>query len=431
METSFANTQQFREARLQHNTIDTDLLDEGGFFMRRTDDLFGSYDSKTLQMIEQGAKRELALRAQRPGSFAQARYDSNGQSDETKAFLSFLRRGGDINAIQPAERALIDPNRMDLDNYDAETKAMISSAADTGGFWVGSDMSERVIQKLFLTSPIRQYATVEVIGGEKLLLPSEGSVDTSVQWTDESLGYTASPDLTVGMIEIFAREISGYLRVSKTLLEDAVFDLEGFITGRLARQFSLKQGQAFLSGNGVARPEGILTAVASGRIPAAQVYTSVDSTNHTISPQDIVNCMHKVKSQYRGQGVWMATNQTIGALRLFEDIQARPVWGLFGDTFRETLYGAPIVEMPDMDNPTGTFTATTSHPGGQAKFTQNTYPLIFADLKSGYTIVDRVGVSMQRLNELYAIQNQVAFLARARVGGAVVLPEAYAVLKVG
>ncbi len=51
--------------------------------------------------------------------------------------------------------------------------------------------------------------------------------------------------------------------------------------------------------------------------------------------------------------------------------------------------------------------------------------------RCGYQIVDRVGLTFQTLKELYAIQNQVAFLARQRVGGKVVLPEAISVLKIG
>ncbi len=396
---------------------------------RFSNNVFADFDNKTLQSMADGASRELSLRGQRPGYTGASQRDDR-KSPETKALLSWMRKGGEITAISEHDRALIDYNRMDMSNYDPEVKAMLAASADLGGFWTGVDFSERIVQKLFLTSQIRQYASVETIGGSALILPSEGSTDTSVTWSDEQTGFQASPDVTVGMIEIFAREISGYIKVSKTLLEDTVFDLEGFVIGRLARQFAQKQGVAFLTGNGVARPEGILTAVTAGHIPAAQVYTCPDSTNHTIQPQDVVNTLHKVKSQYRGQGVWMASNLTIGALRLFEDIQARPLWQAFGDGFRETLFGIPIIEMPDMDNPTGTFTSTATHPGGQAKFTAGQYPLIFADLKTGYTIVDRIGVTMQRLSELFAIQNQVAFLARARVGGAVVLPEAYAVLKI-
>ncbi|HYU74084.1 MAG TPA: phage major capsid protein, partial [Ktedonobacteraceae bacterium] len=86
-------------------------------------------------------------------------------------------------------------------------------------------------------------------------------------------------------------------------------------------------------------------------------------------------------------------------------------------------FGRPIVEMPDMVNP-------SSYPAGVPTYTVGGYPIIFGDIAQGYQIVDRVGLTFQTLKELFAIQNQVAYLARMRVGGKVVLPEAIAVLKI-
>jgi len=108
------------------------------------------------------------------------------------------------------------------------------------------------------------------------------------------------------------------------------------------------------------------------------------------------------------------TNNTIGVLRLFKDSQNRPLWQMFGQEFVETLYGRPIVEMPDMTDPAA----------GQVTYTSGDVPILFGDFKQGYQIVDRVGLTFQTLKELFAIQNQVAYLARMRVGGKVVLPEA-------
>ena len=42
---------------------------------------------------------------------------------------------------------------------------------------------------------------------------------------------------------------------------------------------------------------------------------------------------------------------------------------------------------------------------------------------SNYWIADRQGVSMKRLNELYAVTGQVGFLATKRVDGRVIMPE--------
>jgi HK97 family phage major capsid protein len=66
-----------------------------------------------------------------------------------------------------------------------------------------------------------------------------------------------------------------------------------------------------------------------------------------------------------------------------------------------TLLGFPIIEsdfMPDV--------------------AANSYPVIFGDL-AGYYLVQRVGFSIQVLNEVKAAQNQVSIVGRMRVGGQV------------
>src|SRR6266700_2150398 len=366
-------------------------------------------------------QKEAMLAMQRPPTAANGYRGSAAGSFKplaTRALEKWMRKGGDVQALTMEERSYIDFNHMNMDQFTPEQKVMVSAAADLGGFFAGTDLSDKFIAKLFLISPLRAYADVQTIGGEKLLIPSEGATDTNIFWSDEQTGFQASPDPNLGMIEIFARELNGYLKLSRQNLEDSVFDVEGYILKRLTRQFAQKEGTAFLLGNGVARPEGLLT-VAAQASTGINVLTASDSTNHIIKPSDVINLMHQVKSGYRPTGTWLASNQSIGALRLFADTTTRPLWTVFGDEFRETLFGRPIVEMPDMPNQAGTFPAYTA---GQL-------PVIFGDIGQGYQIVDRVGLTFQTLKELFAIQNQVAFLARQRVGGKVVLPEAISVLK--
>ncbi len=222
------------------------------------------------------------------------------------------------------------------------------------------------------------------------------------------------------MVEIYARELNGYLKISRQNLEDSVFDIEGYILKRLTRQFAQKEGVAFINGNGVARPEGLLTVAAASSYGGMNGLLGT-SASHLLLPSDLISLMHVGKSGYRPTGTWLMSNSTIGICRLFADTTTRPIWTMFGDVFSETLFGRPIVEMPDMPNQGGTFPA----------FTAGQFPIIFGDIAQGYQIVDRVGLTFQTLKELYAIQNQVAFLARQRVGGKVVLPEAISVLKVG
>ncbi len=341
----------------------------------------------------------------------------------TKAIEKWIRKGGDQSALTREELSYISFNHMDYDQFTPEQKVMVSAAADLGGFFAGTDFSDKFIQKLFLISPLRQYADTQTIGGEKLILPSEGATDTSIFWSDEQSGFQASPDPNLGMIEIFARELNGYIKISRQNLEDSVFDVEAYLLRRLTRQFAKAEGIAFISGNGVARPEGILTlaAITSPVAGGMNQFVGTDTSTHKLLPSDLISLMHVGKSGYRATGTWLMSNSTIGICRLFADTTTRPIWTMFGDVFSETLFGRPIVEMPDMPNQAGTFPA----------FTAGQFPVIFGDIGQGYQIVDRVGLTFQTLKELYAIQNQVAFLARQRVGGKVVLPEAISILKMG
>lgn len=356
----------------------------------------------------QAEHKEMQLASQRPSIYTGVYVGeaSAQKSPATKAFLKWCKFKGDINRVPMEERKHIDPSYMDRANMPDELKVMVSAVADLGGFFAGTDFSTRFIEKLFLISPMRSLADVQTISGEKFVLPSEGTVDTDVTWSDEQTAHSEATNPNTGLIEIFARELDGMQKISNQNIEDAAWDIEGFMLKRLTRKFAQKEGAAFVSGDGVARPEGILTNT------AINSYTSATASN--ILPEDIIQVMHKGKSGYRASSTWCMSNNTIGVLRLFKDSQNRPMWQMFGDNFKETLFGRPIVEMPDMADPA---TGAVTYTSGQA-------PILFGDFSLGYQIVDRVGLAFQVLRELYAVQKQIAYIARMRVGGKVVLPEA-------
>src|SRR5258707_1855979 len=201
-------------------------------------------------------QKEKLLAAQRPPSNGKYPGSTAGsyKPPATKAIEKWFRKGGDVTALTTEERSYIDFNHMDYDLYTPEQKVMVSAAADLGGFFAGTDLSEKVIQKLFLISPLRAYADIQRIGGEKWLIPGQGATDTNIFWSYEKTGFQASPDPNLGMIEIFARELNGYIKISKQNLEDSVFALETEILKRLTRQYAQKEGTAFISGDGVEQP---------------------------------------------------------------------------------------------------------------------------------------------------------------------------------
>jgi HK97 family phage major capsid protein len=127
-----------------------------------------------------------------------------------------------------------------------------------------------------------------------------------------------------------------------------------------------------------------------------------------------------LKSVYRANSTWIMTTGTLGVIRLMKDSQQRPLWQPFAaGGLPATIYDRPYVEMPAMDDITASYA-----------YTSGEFPIAIGDFKRAYVIADRVQMSMTRLSELYAESGLVGFIARKRVGGQVVLPQAILKLQI-
>jgi HK97 family phage major capsid protein len=107
--------------------------------------------------------------------------------------------------------------------------------------------------------------------------------------------------------------------------------------------------------------------------------------------------------------VWLLNDATVKLARKLKDGQGQYLWqpSLVANT-PDTLLGRPVYTSAYM--PVAAADATT---------------IAFGDFR----IADRQGRTFRRLNELYATNGQVGFLASQRVDGKLILPEAIKVLK--
>ena len=164
-----------------------------------------------------------------------------------------------------------------------------------------------------------------------------------------------------------------------------------------------KEEEAFINGNGSAKPTGILQTAEVG-ITAAKA--------DAITADNLIDLFYSLKSPYRRNAVWVVNDSTVKAIRKLKDNNGQYIWqAALKDGDHDTLLGRPILTSPYMPE-IGT----------------GTKPVMFGDL-SYYWIGDRQGVTFKRLNERYADMGQVGFLASKRVDGKLVLPEAIKVLK--
>lgn len=221
----------------------------------------------------------------------------------------------------------------------------------------------------------------------------------TASWIDEEGAYPESDD-SFGQVSIGAYKVATMLKVSDELLNDSVFDLEAYISKEFGRRIGTKEEEAFFTGDGKGKPTGIFNAVGGAS-------DGVTTAAANITFDDVMDLFYAVKSPYRKKAVWVLNDTTVKALRKLKDNNGNYIW-------------QPSVQagQPDMilNRPYHT-SAYVPEVAAGAKV------MAFGDF-SYYWIADRQGRSFKRLNELFAANGQVGFLASQRVDGKLILSEA-------
>lgn len=319
----------------------------------------------------------------------QARHDAErqraGAPSETKAaFFEMLRKG------------VVAPERKD----------MVVSDQTTGGFLVAEDFVPEILKAVVEFSPMREIARVRPTSSTSVKQPQRTGRPTAY-WVAET-GSRTETQGAYGMIEIPTNEAAAIIDISTIDLEDPAYNLETEIRSDLAEEFGRLEGAAFVSGDGVQKPLGFLNDPAITPVATA--------TNDTFAADDIITLKYSVKTGYTGAAKFALNRAIIRTIRQMKASgTGEYLWAAgLGTAAPATIDGDPYVELPDMP----------SSVADQARI------LAYGDWQRAYTIVDRVQFAMQRDPYTQAGNGLVRFVARRRVGGQLVLPEAIAVLKV-
>ena len=271
-----------------------------------------------------------------------------------------------------------------------------------GGYLVPEEFENQIITGLDEMNVVRSLAKVIRTGHDRKIPISAGhSVAT---WTAENAPYTES-NPTFGQKVIDAFKLTDLIRVSVELMQDAAFNVEEYISNEIARAFGVAEEQAFCVGTGVNQPTGIFTAN-GGTIGV----TTASATG--IAMDEIISLVYALKSPYRKNAKFLMNDATISVLRKLKDGNGAYLW-------------QPAIQAGQPDKLLGYDIFTSPYAPTLAA---DAVVIAFGDF-SNYWIGDRAGRTLQRLNELYATNGQVGFVARERVDGKVILPEGIQLLK--
>jgi HK97 family phage major capsid protein len=280
-----------------------------------------------------------------------------------------------------------------------EYRALNVGTDAAGGFLVPQDFERRIIDILMEENVMRTLATVITSSSDRQIpvVASHGQA----YWTAEEGSFTESDD-SFGQKLLSAHKLTVLMKISEELLQDSAFDLETYVASEFARRAGVKEEDAFVAGDGVGKPRGVILDAQTGVTAASATAVAAD---------ELIDLFHSLRRPYRNRATWLMNDSTVKAIRKLKDTNGDYMWqpGLQAGQ-PDRLLGRPVA-----------VSAAMPAIGAGAK------SIAFGDY-SFYWIADRQGRVFQRLNELYATTGHVGFRAYQRVDGVLVLPEAVKVL---
>ena len=273
-----------------------------------------------------------------------------------------------------------------------------------GGFLVPDEYENQLIQALQEANVLRNLCNVINTSHGDRKIPVVAS-HGSAAWMDEEGAFTESDDAFT-QVTLSAYKLGTMLKVSDELLNDSYFGLEAYIAAEFARRIGAAEEEGFLTGNGSSKPTGLLHTTGGASLGV----TAASAT--AINIDEVLDLYHSLKSSYRKNATFLVNDATIKALRKLKDGQGQYLWqpSVQAGT-PDTILNRPVVTSQYM--PTAAAGEKT---------------ILFGDFKY-YWIADRQGRTFKRLNELYAANGQVGFLASQRLDAKLILPEAIKVLQ--
>lgn len=334
------------------------------------------------------------------GRLPGARGNGADAKDEMKARVNAWVRAV-VSAHTVGVVNLGEVERKALADTAAEYKALAITPDTSGGYLAPVEYVREILKGVTEMTPFRSAARVRTTAAKSIQIPKRTG-QFAAQWVAERGTRSETTGLTYGLEELTAHEMFALVDITSQMLEDSAFDLESEIRMEAEEQFALAEGTAFISGNGVGKPEGITVN--------SSVATVASGHATLLTADGLLSLFYGIKTAYARNGVWMLNRSTVSSVRKLKDGQGQYLWqpGI-SQGVPNTIHGAPYVEAPDMANV-----------GAAAK------PVAFGDFMRGYLIVDRLAVEALRDPFTQATSGAIRFVFRRRVGGQVVMPEAFA-----
>ncbi len=341
-----------------------------------------------IKEIDEDITREERLQAVEMRKITTQPVVEDRKKEKRAAFFKYVREGR--SGLNPEERALVE---------DA-----------TGLYMVPEDLQAEIYRSLPQLNVLRQICNVRPTTRDKVAKRS--ITEVSVGWGKLETGTLITEStLAPSKDYIYVEDLYGLTKVGEDELMDSDDILAGIIADSFARAIADAEARAFVIGTGHAysQPDGIT-------LDATVIANYIDlDTADTMVPDDLIDLEYALPSQYRNGACFMLHPTTEGQVRKVKATSSYLWQPSLQQGMPRQFDGFPMYNSNDLIVPA-------------SDNTDRSIVGLFGNFRAGYTIVDRLGITIQRLNELYAEEGLIGFKVHFRVGGGVVRPDAFRAL---
>ena len=395
-----------------------------------------SDELKSVYLVKYG-EPEAAVKAVIAGMYGSDFNYNQRRHEQMVAFMKYVRFGEyRLNAkeqelLKPSwKNIILSPDLIKAEIIGgrsvAELKATLEEGSgDLGGNLVPEDYRAEIIRRLKGNTVVRGRARVVTTTRDAIEWPRlEGGNTLYTSAVRETMvdetptnASAAETNPTFGLIRIPVHTGMTRTNLSRNLLEDSAFNLLDTMAELFAEAMAINEDALFLTGQGGNGPRGPLGARANGNqaSPITGVTNVVSGNATQITADGIVDLVYAIASQYRASAIHVMARTVQRDVRKLKDGDGRYMWqpGIVAGQ-PPTLLGFPVLESESMDT-----------------IAANARVDLYGDWRAGYILVDRVGMTIERVSDSTTVgQNQVALFGRRRYGGDCVGPWAFAALQI-
>jgi HK97 family phage major capsid protein len=313
--------------------------------LRKTREVFDKHGTKLDRRVDglEESINDIYRRVQRPG--ADGGYEPGVERKD--AILMCQDRHSWLHQKQDGQRVDYTPSSREIEDAIAAQRAMRNliwtgdfrrlSAEDQkslSAFSFGNSdwmlapaVSSRVLSCLTDRSDFLSLFLQETISSGSIIYPVDNSEFEGAGWSCEfscdGPGASLAP---IGQLEIKAESLRARICATPDILQDASYNLEGWLIQKASRAFRHQIAQAVMTGDGNDKPLGLLSSQSG--IPICD--SSAATTPGEFSCQDLVSLKYQVPEEFFTNGTYMMNQRTLALCLTMTDGAGRP----YGCSFR-------------------------------------------------------------------------------------------------